>query len=234
MHENAIEQVRRMRHNWFVIDRWGRRSANCRLDTYWSRFDYGALSIDWPAFNQLVTRADGPSTVKALRAFAAMLDVELTDVTASPQRWHGAIVVVENGDTLCVGEPGVDLDERLLRPESADAIAGLLAQDGAFFGYDPATGTVHVTLYELGVPTLEWFDSTLPGPSYARTFGQNGRATDEDPRFFALRHLGMPESSPLLDRIAFVESVLGPLKLPRLAPELESLPVISALRVFAG
>lgn len=220
-----------MRHTWFVIDRWGRRSANCRLDSYWSRFDYGALDIDWPAFNQFVTRADPQSVEKALRAFTAMLDVDLVDVTATPERWEGALLVTENAGTVCVAEPGLDLDERLLRPESADALAGLLAHDGAFFGHDPSTGTLHVTLYEVGVPTLEWFDSTLPGPSYARTFGHNGRASDEDPRAYALRQLGMPETSPLLDRVAFLEHVLEPFELARIAPELEELPVIAALRV---
>lgn len=222
-----------MRHNWFVIDRWGRRPVNTRLDTYWSRFDYGAADIDWPAFNQLVTRASADNVVRALRTFAAMLDVELIDVTRAPQRWNGALLVGENGGSLCVCEPGFDLDDRLLRPESVEAIAGLLAEDSAFFGYDPATGTVHVARYETGVPVLEWFDSALPGPSYARTFPSHGRATDEDPRTFALRALGMCETSPLLDRVAFVESELEPFELARISPELEDCPVLVALRVAA-
>jgi hypothetical protein len=118
-----------------------------------------------------------------------------------------------------------------LRPESANAIAGLLAEDGAFFGFDPAAGTIHVTRYETGVPTLEWFDSVEPGPSYARTFLTNGRATDEDPRTFALRFLDLPESSPLLDRLEFVEQVLADFELEVIDPELENLPVESVLRL---
>ena len=39
-----------MRQQWYIIDRWGRRSVNLRSDTYWSRFDYGAMDIDWPDF----------------------------------------------------------------------------------------------------------------------------------------------------------------------------------------
>lgn len=222
-----------MRHNWFVIDRWGRRPVNRRLDTYWSRFDYGATDIDWPAFNQLVTRASADNAVRALRTFAAMLDIELIDVTRAPQRWSGALLIAENGGSLCITEPGFDLDDRLLRPESVDAIAGLLAEDSAFFGHDPATGTVHVSRYETGVPVLEWFDSTLPGPSYARTFPSHGRATDEDPRAYALRALGMPETSPLLDRLAFIEDELDSFELARISPDLEDCPVLVALRVAA-
>ncbi len=220
-----------MRQDWFIIDRWGRRSVNCRTDNYWSRFDYGAIDIDWPEFNQLVTTAPDEMIVKALRTFAGMLEINLTDVTAQPERWEGAILVARNGAAVVVGEPGVDVDERLLRPESADAICGLLAHDGAFFGYDPAAGTVHVTTYELGVPTLDWWDSVMPGPSYARSFIENGRARDEDPRPFALRALGLPETSPLLDRYAFIEHTLAPFGLESLEPQLESLRVVCALRL---
>lgn len=221
-----------MREQWFIIDRWGRRSVNFRADTYWSRFDYGAIDIDWPEFNQLVMATQNDETVvRALRTFAAMLGVELVDVSGEPERWQGALLVARNGDALVVGEPGVDLDERLLRPESADAICGLLAQDGVFYGYDPSSGTVHVTTYELGMPALEWWDSALPGPSYARTFLENGRARDEDPRHYALRVLGLPPTSPLLDRYAFVEHVLAPFGLDAIAPELEALPVVRALRL---
>lgn len=221
-----------MREQWFIIDRWGRRSVNFRADTYWSRFDYGAIDIDWPEFNQLVISThDDETVVRALRAFASMLGVELVDVSSEPERWLGSVLVVRDGEALVVSEPGVELDERILRPESADAICGLLAQDGAFFGYDPATGTVNVTTYELGMPTLEWWDSVLPGPSFARTFLENGRARDEDPRQYALRELGLPATSPLLDRYAFVEHLLEPFGLARIAPELDSLPVVRALRL---
>jgi hypothetical protein len=220
-----------MRHNWYIIDRWGRRSINFRRDTYWSRFDYGGIDIDWPAFSQFVTRASPEILERALSTFAEMLEVQLVDVTDDPAMWDGALLVARNGGATCVAEPGLDLDDRLLRPESANAVAGLLADDGAFFGFDPAAGTIHVTRYEMGAPSLEWFDSTEPGPSYARTFQTNGRATDEDPRAFALRYLDLPESSPLLDRIAFVEAVLDDLELERVAPELDELPVESVLRL---
>lgn len=220
-----------MRHNWYIIDRWGRRSVNCRRDTYWSRFDYRGVDIDWPEFSQFVTRASPDMLQRALSTFAEMLDVQIVDVTDDPAMWDGALIVVRNGGATCVAEPGLDLDERLLRPESASAIAGLLADDGAFFGFDPAAGTVHVTRYDTGVPTLEWFDSTEPGPSHARTFQTNGRATDEDPRAFALRYLGLPESSPLLDRLAFVRAVLDDLGMEVISPELDDLPVTQVLRL---
>lgn len=221
-----------MRQNWYIIDRWGRRSVNCRTDSYWSRFDYGAIDIDWPEFNQLITRASADAVVMALRTFAGMLDVDLIDVTDSPERWEGAIIVAQNGGSVVVSEPGVELDDRLMRPESADAVCGLLAHDGAFFGYDPTVGTVHITTYELGVMTLDWWDSVAPpGPAYARTFIENGRAQDEDPRPYALRVLGMPESSPLLDRYAFVEHLLTPFELDSLQPNLDSLKILWALRL---
>lgn len=223
-----------MHQNWFIIDRWGRRSANCRADSYWNRLSSGALDIHWSAFNQLVTRARPDEVVQALRSVAAMFEIDLVDVTAQPDRWDGAILVQQNGACLSVSEPGVDLDERLLRPESADAVSGLLAADGAFYGYDPATSTVQLTVYEQGAPSLEWVDSDLPGPSFARTFHRNGRATDEDPRAYALRAMQLPAASSLLDRVHFVEMSLERFGLEIVAASLPDAATRVALRIGEG
>ena len=218
-----------MRQEWFIIDRWGRRPIH-RADAR-PRSVHGADEIDWPPFNQLVTRAPTHLVVKALQTFTSMLDVQLLDVTDAPQRWLGAVLVGQCGDVVLVSEPGTELDERLLHPDSADAIHGLLADDGAFFGYQPESGTVHVTRYELGAPTMEWWDSVAPGPSFARTYEANGRAQDEEPRQFALRALGLPPAQPMLDRHEFVAHVLRSVGLERLAPEFDDVAIAHAFRL---
>ncbi len=219
-----------MRQNLFIIDRWGRRSANYRNRSYWNRGKQGVVSIDWPSFNQLVARADGDTIVQALRTFARMLEVELVDVTDEPHRWEEGIVLHRVGAHTAVTEPEVDLSDRLLRPETADAIVGLLAEDAAFYGYDEATETLHVTVYRAGVPTLEWWDSELPGPSFARTFETNGRATDEDPRLYALRAMDLAPTSSMVDRVSFVEQSLAPFEIEELPPATHSLDILRVLR----
>ena len=219
-----------MRQHWFVIDRWGRRSANFRAVNHRRSPSLRAIAIDWPEFNQLVTRAAPHDVIKALRTFASMLDVTLAD-TDDRDHSPGLLAVTRCGQTCVVSEIGVDLEDRLLRPESADAIFGLLADDGVFLGFDPSASTVHLTRYALGAPVLDWWDSALPGPSYARTFLNNGRATDEDPRMFALAALELPGTTPLLDREAFLCHHLEEFDLASVEPNLVGYEVVATLRM---
>jgi hypothetical protein len=154
------------------------------------------------------------------------------DITDEPQKWADALHVARNGEALCLSEPGRDIEERWLHAEVAEKLAGMLACHAAFYGHDSSVGLIHVGMFDLGAPTTLWCDSTLPGPSFARTYHRNGTCTEEDPRDFALRVLDMPSTSPLLDRYAYVEHVLRPFELAHgVRPDLDGLEVIRVLQV---
>lgn len=221
-----------MSHSWFVIDAHGRRAISRSPMDFWSQFDYSADEAEWPEFTQLVVRARLDDVARAVETVAGTLGLACSDVTAEPERWGpGAIHFAVDEEIVLVTEPGVDLDERFLHDASADAIAGLLARDGAFFGHDPSTGLIHVTTFSLGAPELAWYDSIEPGPSFARTFHDDGRCTDEDPRTFALDLLDMPPTSPLLDRYKFVSTVVARFGVSTISPDLDELPVERVLRL---
>jgi len=214
---------------WYLIDGDGRRPLSRRTMDFWSKFEYSGDEPDWPAFTQLVVDATRENLVKAVDTVAEMVERRPRDVTDEPAAWNGALCIAQNGEALSLAEPRVDLDERFLRDEVADAMAGLLACNGAFFGHDPSTGLIHVTTFDLGAPELAWYDSTEPGPSFARTFHRDGRATEEDPRSYALRLLDMPDTSPLLDRYAFVHRVLSGFGIDAVSPELDDLEIVQVL-----
>jgi hypothetical protein len=221
-----------MSHSWFVIDAHGRRAISRSPMDFWSQFDYSTDGDEWPEFTQLIVNGRLEDVVRAFSTVAATLGLECADVTTDPERWGpGAIHFATADDRVLVTEPGVDRDERFLHDASADAIIGLLARDGVFFGHDPSTGLIHITTFELGAPSLAWYDSIEPGPSFARTFLDDGRCTDEDPRTFALERLDMPPTSPLLDRYRFVESVLSDFGVGAVTPDLDDLPVDCVLRM---
>lgn len=202
---------------------------------FWSRFDYSG-DDEWPEFTQLAIPADQtrPDQLRqAVETVARLGNMDVQDVTTSPERWESAIVLARNGSAWCVCEPGVELEDRFLDGETAEQIAGLLASDGVFFGHILATGTVHATTFSTGGRELAWFDSALPGPSFARLFHRDGRCSEEDPRAYALDALDMPATSPLLDRYAFVASLLEPFGIESLSPNLEPFEVEMALLVTA-
>ncbi len=221
-----------MSHSWFVIDAHGRRAISRSPMDFWSQFDYSTDGDEWPEFTQLVVKGRLDDVARALKTVAKTLGLDCADVSADPERWGpGAIHFADLDGSIVVSEPGVDLDDRFLHDASADAIVGLLAQDGAFFGHNPASGLIHITTFELGAPKLAWYDSIEPGPSFARLFLEDGRCTDEDPRDYALAALDMPATSPLLDRYKFVESVLEPFGIKEVSPDLDDLAIDRVIRL---
>ena len=138
-------------------------------------------------------------------------------------------MVAESGDLTVLAEPGVDLDEATMALPWAEELMADLRCDGAYFGYDDAAKTLHITRFRAGSYDFSWADSLLPGPSYAMVFDDEGGCTDEDPRRFALKMLDMPLTSPLLDRYHFMSHILAQLGLETVHPELLDLPVSAVI-----
>lgn len=220
-----------MMSQWFLIDRDGRRPVRQTPPDYFSRFN-AVSSDEWPSFSQLVLDASLNHVVRALQTVAVVHDFQLEDVTQHPERWDGALLVVKNGATLILTETDADADFAFIHEEVSAHIAGLLACNAALFGYEEACGTVFLSVWDTGAIELSWCDSTLPGPSFARVFHRNGTCTEEDPRTFALRAMDMPDTSPLLDRYAFVTSMVQSFGLDELTPDLDDFPVLAAFKVL--
>ncbi len=222
-----------MQRQWYLIDDDGIHPLNMadQSDDFWTNFTYdGDDDAPWPAFNQTVVDASPSKTVDALSKTAPELGVCLEEVTDDPARWHGGLMVARADELTLLGEPDLDLDDRLMALSWTEQLIGELRCDGAFFGYDPAAKTLHLTVFSKGAPQFAWSDSLTPGPSYAMIFDDEGNCVDEDPRRFALRMLGMPETSPLLDRYQFVESQLAQMGLNIISPDLGEYPVAAVLR----
>ena len=224
-----------MTRHWYLIDDDGCHRIDVSDDSwdFWSGFRSGAEDEDdqWPAFTQAAVRAQVGDIVEAVHRVAVEFDFECRDVTHLPEMWDGALCFATADGLTLFTEPTADFDERFVTPETAEQIVEELGADGAFFGHDPAAGTLTLTTFEAGAPTLAWSDSLSPGPSHAVTFDTEGKATEEDPRRFALRRLGQPETSPFLDRYAFIEHELAKLGINAVQPDLDDSPIVAVLRL---
>lgn len=199
---------------------------------FWSDFRSGGDANEaWPAFTQAAVCAELGKAVATIREISGELDYDYEDVTMTPEMWDGGLCLATDDELTLMTEPSVELDERFVNAESAEMLLERLEVDGAFFGYDPAAGTLMLSVFSNGTPDFLWADSLQPGPSHAITFHDDGTATQEDPRKFALRRLGQPETSPFLDRYAFVENELAKLGLQDVQPELERRPIVAVLNL---
>ena len=199
---------------------------------FWSDFRSGdGENEGWPAFTQAAVCAQLGKALSAAHEIAGEYDLDCTDVTESPEMWDGGVCFATADQLTLMTEPSVDLEERFVNAESAELLLERLEVSGAFFGYDPAAGTLMLSVFSNGNPVFLWSDSLQPGPSFAITFHDDGTATQEDPRKFALRRLGQPETSPFLDRYAFVEHELAKLGLSDVQPDLEQRPIIAVLQM---
>lgn len=220
-----------MQRQWYLIDDEGihpvRRGGE--PENFWELFDREGEEAPWPEFSQLVIDASAGRVMEGLLGTAGDLGVVVEEVTNRPECWPGSILLAESGSMTILGEPGVESDERVLALEWSEELIAQLRADGAFFGYDPAAGTLFLTLFREGRLEFAWCDSLLPGPSYAMVFDESGQCRDEDPRRFALKRLGMPETSPLLDRHRFFLAELERIGLDRVRPELEDFPIAAAI-----
>lgn len=199
---------------------------------FWSDFRSGGDANEaWPAFTQAAVCTELGRAIATIQEISGELDFDFHDVTDAPELWDDNVCLATDNDLTLMAEPSVDLDERFVNAESAEMLLERLQVDGAFFGYDPAAGTLMLSVFSQGTPDFLWSDSLEPGPSYAITFHDDGTATQEDPRKFALRRLGQPETSPFLDRYAFVENELAKLGLNDVQPELERRPIVAVLNL---
>ena len=216
-----------MNREWYLIDEEGIHPImqSDEPEDFWKRFDRSPDEALWPAFNQVVLRSSTEEVLDALHETGRPLGVALEEVTEQPERWLDALVVARSGELAVLGEPGVDLDDRVMALPWTENLVEYLRCDGVFFGYDPQAATLHLTEFREGMLRFAWSDSVLPGPSYAMVFDEDGACTREDPRRFALRLMEMPETSPLLDRFRFVTERLEQIGLSTISPELEDLPV---------
>ena len=122
----------------------------------------------------------------AIRASASMA---IAVVRASIEDWlateggpgtHG-LCFCEHGEWTLIGEPHVDMDARVIHAPSAEMIAQYSMLDVVFLGHDELTGTIQLSIFEGGEPTLSWQDSLEPfAENVALTFHDDGRCTQED------------------------------------------------------
>lgn len=198
---------------------------------FWSGFRDGEGDVaPWPAFTQMVVCDGLEPTIDALLE-AADHHYHCRELTDDPEQWDESMCVCTDQDLTLIGEPSVDFADRLITPEFCEQIIAHLEADAAFFGYDPSAGTLTLTVFSQGQPDFSWSDSLEPGPSHAVTFHDDGTATDEDPRRFALERLGQPLTSPFLDRYAFVEHELRQLGLDEVDPDLVGHPIVAVFRL---
>lgn len=225
-----------MRRHWYLIDDDGWHRINVSEDSwdFWSDFrSDDDDDVAWPAFTQAAVRAEIDEVRQALVQVAEEFDLDCADVTHLPAKWDGGLCLASLEELTLLSEPHVDLDERFVSPVTTERLVEVLETDGAFYGYDPAAGTLTLTTYSAGSPNFVWYDSLTPGPSQALTFHDDGTATDEDPRRFALHRLGQPATSPFLDRYAFVENELAKLGIAEVDPEMGDLAIKAVLRLAA-
>lgn len=230
---------------WYIVDArgWRRidvtatRKGELRWD-YWSGFRAQEDASAWPDFAQFAVRAPAAQVRAALQSVAERLGLSYAEITHQPEAWADALFVTEERvgahDVAClVGEPRRDVEARLVGEESAELFFELLGADGAFFGHAVDSGTLFLSVFRAGQLEFAWRDSLQPGPHWALTIYADGRAVTEDPRAFALNRLGLPPTSPLLDRYAFVEQELSALGLPPVSPLLAHRPIRAAFRMDA-
>jgi hypothetical protein len=223
-----------MTRQWYLIDDDGCRRIDVSEKSwdFWSNFRADDTpGVSWPAFTQAAVCAEIDTAVAALKRLAGEQNFDCRDVTDTPEIWDGGLCLAADNDLTVITEPSVDFDDRFLGPGAVEQLLEELEVDGAFFGHDPTAGTLTLTVFCDGAPTFTWSDSIEPGPSHAVTFHDDGTATSEDPRKFALRRLGQPETSPFLDRYAFIEHELAKLGLVDVQPDLADRPIVAVLHV---
>jgi hypothetical protein len=221
-----------MVRRWHLIDDDGRREVIVDLER--RRIETGIkVHYDrksWPAFTQLAIRAGLEEVVAAVPAVADEFDLPCRRITEPQAPEEHVLWFARDGDLVLAAEPDVEFENRFVTAASSEALAEHLATDAVHFGHDPSAESLHLTKYRDGTPVYTWCDSLRPGPSFALTFHDNGRCTEEDPRQFALRRVDGSGHSSALDRTAFLEQELAETGLSEIDPELRE---VSAQPVFA-
>ncbi len=182
--------------SWYIIDASGTRHIE----------QSPANSLpDWPAFAMISARTRHPDLTSTL------LDVLHSAGLAnpSPEDAHPIYLHTHQDTWTLATELCDDPDAWALSPHIAELLAEQLLCPLAYLSHDLDTGAIHLDLHDQGALALRWQDALDPSlPSDASLFSDSGMCTREDARQFALRLLELPESSPTLDRHAFIELML--------------------------
>ena len=209
-------------HRWQLIDDDGRRDflVNRRTGSVSSQPPLFDDTDNWPPFTQLALDADIDEAAGAIDPVATEFERECRPLqTCGSGQTHTLQLAHVDGLTL-LGEPCIDFEERFVTAASSEALVERLEVDGLHFGFDPSSDTLHLTRFSAGYPDFTWCDSLKPGPSFALIFHDDGRCTEEDPRRFARRELGLGADADLLDRRAFLYSVMEEFGLHSVDPDL--------------
>jgi hypothetical protein len=105
-------------------------------------------------------------------------------------------------------EPLTTLEPRVLSAARVARALRSLRADAALLIHDHEQ-TLELTLYTAGHPTLLWRDPLRSPDGDAICYLSDGTMTQEDPRHFALRTLGLRDETSVLDRYAFVEWLIA-------------------------
>lgn len=217
--------------SWFVIDQYGEREIPIeQLEAM--RKSLEPLEDDelsWTAFVQLAVYAPVEHVLDALKGLAASSSLRCVDARCISAP---AILVAHLAGWTFIAEPTTELELRFVNADLVDALFEALDADGLFFGYEEDSGTLHLARFLQGQMKLLWYDALEPGPSFALTFHDDGRCTEEDARQFALRELDAPAETQVLDRFAFMKHLLMQANLPLLSPNLHGLPISHQLTLY--
>lgn len=212
-----------MARRWQIIDDDGSRDvivdhANGEIS---SGVKVSHRGSTWPAFTQFAVRESVEALRDAIIGVTREFALPCTEVDVGHSEREHRVELIERGELVYLGEPGISFDDRFVTAASSEAIAERLGADGVHFGHEPSAGSLHLTKFQAGSPVFTWCDSLRPGPSFALTFHQDGRCTEQDPRRFALQRMG-GDGTGCLDRRAFVLSELELFGVERVDPAFES------------
>jgi hypothetical protein len=214
-----------MAERWHIIDDDGSREVIVDLDR--GRICSGVKVAhdrdDWPAFTQLAIRAEIGQVRQAIASVAGEFDLPCRPTAPDQATPPHTIQLARSDGLTLVGEPGIDFEDRFITAASSEAVAEALGCEAVHFGHDPTAASLHLTRYTAQGPEFTWCDSLRPGPSFALTFHDDGRCTEQDPRQFALDRSGAAADRTCLNRRTFVEEELASFGLATIDPELREL-----------
>lgn len=217
--------------SWFVIDQYGEREIPAQqLEAMRKSLEpLEDTERGWSAFVQLAVLAPVEHVLDALKGLAASSSLRCVDARCLSAP---TILIAQLAGWTFVAEPTTELELRFVNADLVDALFDELGADGLFFGYEEDSSTLHLARFIQGQMKLLWYDALEPGPSFALTFHEDGRCTEEDARQFALRELNAPEDTQQLDRFAFMKHLLMQAQLPLLSPDLHGLPILHQLTLY--
>ncbi|MFB6350586.1 MAG: hypothetical protein ABEN55_02125 [Bradymonadaceae bacterium] len=212
-----------MANRWQIIDDNGSRDVLVDHETgrVVSGVKVSHTHCEWPPFTQFAVHAPLDDVTDALEDVAREFDLPCRPCASSTRGREHRVEFAQTGDLTLIGEPGVPFDDRFVTAASSEALVEYLETDGVHFGHDPQTGSLHLTTFVDGAPDFTWCDSLQPGPSFALTFHDDGRCTEEDPRRFALRRMGAERTGGCLDRRAFILEELHNAGLATIDPDFQ-------------